>query len=68
MQAIDEWHVTMDEFWAAVGFIGKRAKNNEFGLLVPGVALEHFLDLRLDEADSARGVGGGTARTIEGPL
>lgn len=68
MQAIDECDVSMDEFWAAVGFIAKTAKNNEFGLMVPGVALEHFLDLRLDEADKRAGVGGGTARTIEGPL
>ena len=68
MQAIDECDVSMDEFWAAVGFIGQTAKNNEFGLMVPGTALEHFLDLRLDEADRRAGIGGGTARTIEGPL
>lgn len=47
MQVIDECDVSMDEFWAAVSFIGKTAKNGEFGLMVPGVAIEHFLDLRL---------------------
>ncbi|MGL4810417.1 MAG: dioxygenase [Beijerinckiaceae bacterium] len=68
MQVIDECDVSMDEFWAAVGFIAKTAKNNEFGLMVPGVVLEHFLDLRLDEAERLAGIKGGTARTIEGPL
>jgi catechol 1,2-dioxygenase len=68
MQVIDECDVSMDEFWAAVGFITQTAKNNEFGLMVPGVALEHFLDLRLDEAERRAGISGGTMRTIEGPL
>ena len=68
MQVIDECDVSMDEFWAAVAFIGKAAKNDELGLLVPGVALEHFLDLRLDEAERLAGLSGGTMRTIEGPL
>ena len=68
MQVIDECDVSMDEFWAAVGFIGRAAKNDELGLMVPGVALEHFLDLRLDEAERLAGLSGGTMRTIEGPL
>jgi catechol 1,2-dioxygenase len=68
MQVIDECDVSMDEFWAAVGFLSQTAKNNEPGLMVPGVALEHFLDLRLDEAEKLAGIKGGTMRTIEGPL
>jgi len=68
MQVIDECDVSMDEFWAAVGFIAKTAKNGEFGLMVPGVAIEHFLDLRLDESERLAGIEGGTVRTIEGPL
>ncbi len=68
MQVIDECDVSMDEFWAAVGFIAQTAKNGEFGLMVPGVAIEHFLDLRLDEAEKRAGISGGTMRTIEGPL
>ena len=36
---------------AAAGYIAKAAKNDEFVLVVPGIALEHFLDLRLDEAE-----------------
>jgi catechol 1,2-dioxygenase len=35
---------------------------------VPGIVLEHFLDLRLDEAERRAGLSGGTPRTIEGPL
>ncbi|WP_046869637.1 dioxygenase [Microvirga massiliensis] len=68
MQVIDECDVSMDEFWAAVAFIGKASKNDELGLLVPGIVLEHFLDLRLDEAEKLAGLKGGTVRTIEGPL
>ena len=37
-------------------------------LIVPGVVLEHFLDLRLYEAERRAGLSGGTVRTIEGPL
>lgn len=68
MVAIDDLDITMDEFWAGVGYIGENSKANELGLLVPGIALEHFLDLRLDEAERRAGLAGGTTRTIEGPL
>ncbi|MGL4325151.1 MAG: dioxygenase [Beijerinckiaceae bacterium] len=68
MQVIDECDVSMDEFWTAVNFLGTAAKNNELGLAVPGVALEHFLDIRLDESEKRAGIKGGTMRTIEGPL
>ncbi len=67
-QAIDDLDIQMNEIWAAVDFIGRAAKANELGFIVAGIALEHFLDLRLDEADRRAGVAGGTARTIEGPL
>ncbi|EXE15622.1 catechol 1,2-dioxygenase [Acinetobacter sp. 983759] len=43
-------------------------KANELGLLAAGLGLEHYLDLRADEADARAGVTGGTPRTIEGPL
>lgn len=68
MIAIDELDISMDEFWAGVGYIGEAAQANELGLLVPGLALEHFLDLRLDEAERLAGLAGATTRTIEGPL
>jgi len=60
MVAIDDLDVSMNEFWAAVGYIGEAAKANELGLVVPGTALEHFLDLRLDEAERRAGLAGGT--------
>ena len=68
MVAIDDLDISMDEFWAGVAYIGQAGKANELGLIVPGVVLEHFLDLRLDEAERRAGLTGGTTRTIEGPL
>lgn len=68
MVAIDEFDISMDEFWTGVAYLTQAGKQNEFGLIVPGVVLEHFLDLRLDEAERRAGLTGGTARTIEGPL
>ncbi len=68
MTAIDDLDISMDEFWAGVAYLGKAGQANELGLIVPGVVLEHFLDLRLDEAERRAGVTGATTRTIEGPL
>jgi catechol 1,2-dioxygenase len=68
MVAVDELDISMDEFWTGVAYLAQAGKQSEFGLIVPGVALEHFLDLRLDEAERLAGLSGGTARTIEGPL
>jgi catechol 1,2-dioxygenase len=58
--------ISEDEFWGAVNFLQKGAP--EFGLLVPGSGLEHFLDLFMDAKDAEAGLTGGTPRTIEGPL
>lgn len=68
MVAIDDLDISMEEFWAGASYLTKAGKNGEFGLIAPGVALEHFLDLRLDEAERRAGIAGGTKRTIEGPL
>ena len=68
MTAIDELDISMDEFWTGVAYLAQAARQNEFGLIVPGVVIEHFLDLRLDEAERRAGIASGTARTIEGPL
>lgn len=54
------------EFWSAVNFLSQGAA--EFGLIVPGIGLEHFLDLFMDAKDAEAGLTGGTPRTIEGPL
>lgn len=67
-RAIDDLDIQMDEVWLGVTYLGEAAKSNELGLIVPGVALEHFLDLRLDEAERRAGLSGATTRTIEGPL
>jgi catechol 1,2-dioxygenase len=68
MVVIDELDISMDEFWRGIAYLTQAGKQNEFGLIVPGVVLEHFLDLRLDEAERRAGLAGGTVRTIEGPL
>src|SRR5215469_12225189 len=58
--------ISEDEFWGAINVLQKGAP--EFGLLVPGSGLEHFLDLFMDAKDAEAGLTGGTPRTIEGPL
>lgn len=68
MLAIDELDVTPEEFWAGLNYLGDAGRNGELGLIVPGTGLEHFLDLRMDEAEARAGLSGGTPRTIEGPL
>ncbi|MFG1210984.1 catechol 1,2-dioxygenase [Xanthobacter flavus] len=68
MVAIDELDISMDEFWTGVAYFAAAGKSDELGLIAPGLAVEHFLDLRLDEAERLAGIEGGTQRTIEGPL
>ena len=65
-QLIEKHDLTEDEVWCAVSFLSKAAP--EYGLIVPGVGIEHFMDLVLDARDEEAGIGGGTPRTIEGPL
>lgn len=66
MAIIEKHDVSESEFWQAVKFL--QDGSGEFGLIAPGVGLEHFLDLRMDAKDAATGRTGGTPRTIEGPL
>src|SRR5215510_3399342 len=66
MTIIEKHDVSESEFWRAVNFLQEGA--SEFGLIAPGVGLEHFLDLHMDAKDSAAGRTGGTPRTVEGPL
>jgi catechol 1,2-dioxygenase len=68
MLAIEELDISSEEFWQGLNYFAEAGRNNEMGLIVPGVGLEHFLDLRLDEAEAKAGLQGGTPRTIEGPL
>lgn len=67
-RAIDDLDIRPEEFWAAVGWANKAGAGNEFGLITAGLGLDRLLDIRLDEAERARGMGGGTERAIEGPL
>jgi catechol 1,2-dioxygenase len=65
---IEDFDVTPTEFWTAVGYLSRLGQANEVGLLVPGLGVEHFLDLMMDEKERLAGLKGGTPRTIEGPL
>ncbi|WP_298288768.1 dioxygenase [Novosphingobium sp.] len=58
--------VTENEFWTAIKYLQDGA--GEIGLIIPGIGLEHFMDLFLDAKDAEAGKTGGTPRTIEGPL
>ena len=66
MTVIVRHDVSEDEVWGAVGFL--QAGAGEFGLIMPGLGIEHFLDLYMDAKDAEAGLSGGTPRTIEGPL
>ena len=63
---VERHDISEDEFWTALKFLQDGA--GEFGLIAPGVAIEHFLDLHMDAKDGEAGLAGGTPRTIEGPL
>jgi catechol 1,2-dioxygenase len=65
---IEEFDVTPTEFWTAVGYVTRLGQANEVGLLVPGLGIETFLDVVMDEKERKAGLEGGTPRTIEGPL
>lgn len=66
MTVIVNYDVDESEFWNAISYFQKGV--GEFGLIVPGVGLEHFMDLVMDARDTEAGLTGGTPRTIEGPL
>ena len=67
-QAIEDLDLSQSEVWKGIETIIDIAKADEFALMGSAVGLEHFLDLRADEADVKAGLAGGTPRTIEGPL
>ena len=50
-RTIEDFDVQPDEFWSAVSYITALGQANEAGLLVPGLGIETFLDLRMDEAE-----------------
>ena len=67
-KAIEDLDISQAEIWKGLEYLTDSGKANEMGLLAAGLGLEHFLDLRADEADEKAGIAGGTPRTIEGPL
>jgi len=67
-KAIEDLDVTPNEFWSGVAYLSAAGASNELGLLAAGLGVEHYLDLRADEAEKKAGLEGGTPRTIEGPL
>lgn len=67
-KVIEDLKITDDEFWKAVDYLNRMGSNQEAGLLIAGLGLEHFLDLLQDARDAQSGLTGGTPRTIEGPL
>src|ERR1700747_1658699 len=66
MALIEKHDVSENEFWKAINYLQNGAP--EFGLIVPGVGIEHFLDLFMDAKAAADALSVGTPRTIEGPL
>ncbi|WOE30763.1 MULTISPECIES: catechol 1,2-dioxygenase [unclassified Acinetobacter] len=67
-KAIEDLDISQTELWKGIEYLTDAGQANELGLLAAGLGLEHFLDLRADEADAQAGISGGTPRTIEGPL
>ena len=67
-RTIEDFDVSPTEFWTAVSYVTRLGQANEVGLLVPGLGVETFLDLLMDEKERRAGLEGGTPRTIEGPL
>lgn len=67
-QAIEDLDLSQTEVWKGLEYLTDAGQANELGLLAAGLGLEHYLDLRADEADAKAGISGGTPRTIEGPL
>jgi catechol 1,2-dioxygenase len=58
MQIIVRHDVSESEFWGAAKYLADGA--GEIGLIIPGIGLEHFMDLYLDAKDEEAGRSGGT--------
>lgn len=63
---IEDFDCTPSEVWKGVEYI--HDLGFEAGLLAPGLGIDRFIDMRLDEAEKKLKMEGGTPRTIEGPL
>lgn len=67
-QTIDELDIQPAEFWSTVDWLSEAGRNGELGLITAGLGFDRLLDIRMDLADRAKGLAGGTPRAIEGPL
>ena len=67
-KTIEDLDLSATEIWKGVEYIAQAGATHELSLLVAGLGLERFIDIRADEADARAGLSGGTPRTIEGPL
>ena len=67
-KTIEDLYLSATEIWKGVEYIAQAGATHELSLLVAGLGLERFIDIRADEADARAGLSGGTPRTIEGPL
>ena len=63
---IEDFNIQPAEFWAAIAFISEAGQNQEWGLIAPGMGFEHFLDLRLDEAETKGGSWAGRRARLKG--
>lgn len=59
-QAIEDLDISQTELWKGLEYFTDAGQANELGLLAAGLGLEHYLDLRADEADAKAGITGGT--------
>lgn len=65
---IEDLDISPSEFWTAISYFTSLGQANEWALVVPGVGIERFFDILMDEKERTAGLSGGTPRTIEGPL
>src|ERR1700759_3225571 len=55
-RTLQEFDIQPDEFWTAMSYLTRLGQSGEVGLLVPGLGLETFLDLRMDQAEQQAGI------------
>ena len=55
-QAIEDLDISQSELWKGLEYFTDAGQANELGLLAAGLGLEHYLDLRADEADAKAGI------------
>jgi catechol 1,2-dioxygenase len=67
-KTMEDLDLQPNEVWKGIEYLAAAGAAGELGLVMAGLGLEHFMDIRADEAEAKAGLEGGTPRTIEGPL